>query len=128
MILTSLVLVLSSTAAPPGNLRKELFYASELADGHALCDRKLAAKLAQRFERRYGARIQRLQAAHVARFGPDAEFIYITQCRRITSRGTLAAAFNGFDRKLHVLETVYGQAAGEGNAAVTALAPALPTR
>lgn len=90
------------------NLSEALFNASVRASGSKLCDRKLSRRLERRFAARFGTRLRLLQATHVARFGPDPDFIVTTECHLLYPGYDQGQEFRRFDRLLRRYERSYG--------------------
>jgi len=91
----------------PGNLAKELYYASAAASGSGRCDRTLAARLEEKFDRRFGSRIRALTEIHEAKYGRDPDFIVISSCRQGSGFGS-AKTMREFEIRLRGLEQKYG--------------------
>lgn len=98
---------------PPSNLAYRLEYAKRDAAANHDCPSRTQRRYAADFERRYGERIKRLTEVHVARVGPDPDFVILADCR-----GTNAAmavrnarhreAMEDFEPTLRSLEREFG--------------------
>lgn len=105
-------------AAPPEeqsreNLSEIIYYASIAATGSKLCDRERSARYSAQFNRRYGERVRALQEYHVRRFGPDPDFVVLTDCIRARAPGRQqdtdhARALDRFEAVLRDLEQRFG--------------------
>ena len=83
------------------------------ADAHRDCPSPRGNRYAADFQRRYGQRIEHLKDVHLARSGPDADFVTVSSCR--VFRGSSAErdarhrqAMNDFEDTLRELEHEFG--------------------
>ncbi len=101
------------TNPTPSNLTYRLEYATRDADAHHDCPSQRGKRYAADFRQRYGKRIQHLKDVHLARSGPDPDFIILTDCR--TFMGSTAErdarhrkAMSDFEPTLRALEHEFG--------------------
>jgi len=97
----------------PSNLTYRLEYAKRDADAHHDCPSRRGNRYAADFKKRYGERIDRLKSVHLARSGPDPDFVVVTDCRRfIGSAAERDArhrqAMDDFKQTLRLLEREFG--------------------
>lgn len=97
----------------PSNLTFRLEYATRDADAHHDCPSPRGDDYAADFRKRYGQRIEHLKQVHVARSGPDPDFIILTDCRGFT--GSMVErdaqhrkAMKRFEPTLRALEQEFG--------------------
>ena len=91
-----------------GNLSEELFYSSAAASGRWFCDGVQVPRLSDRFDARFGARINALMNAHEARDGRDADFNVTAACTFPEPDYNQDKAMADFEPKLRDLEKKYG--------------------
>jgi hypothetical protein len=99
----------SAEQAYTQTLSQALYYASLKARGELLCDRELGREQGQKFDRRYGRRIDALKREYFAAHGPDPTFdIALGTCSRFrdakTRERNLKKALDDFEPELGRLE------------------------
>lgn len=95
------------------NLTYRLEYETRDADAHYDCRSRRGDRYAADFQKRFGKRIQHLKAVHVARSGPDPNFMILSSCRVFTGSSVERdvrhrRAMNDFEDNLRKLEREFG--------------------